>query len=207
MNIIKEFNEYIKESDENLIRVSCASFARIKVGDKYMLILNGNAIMKGNKIYGPIGGGLEFLESGREFLTSINASPEKSNYDLRIRLPKENLEEFKKWFYSKADRENGVFREVQEELVDEMQILKSISESDVTESYVKTSEDEAVSQKIGFEGTFTKYIFEIYEVTFSEKVQKELLEACNEKIQIVGLFTEEEILNLPNIGGQTKHLI
>ena len=132
---IKSYTTF-NESNSEKIRVSCAGLASIKIGNKYLLVQNKKSRSKGNIVYGPLGGALEYLPNGKAFLDSLNAEYERETPDLRITIDQSDLDKYEKWFKTTNDREKSAKREVYEELVLEEKILTNLKESDITEKYL-----------------------------------------------------------------------
>ncbi len=113
---------YIKKDD--IIRISFAYLYRIKVDDKYFLVLNDRNTGK----YQPVGGvykftELEKMELRKHFhVIDDDKIPidESSRYDYRLQLKNNYLRKFMRRFDSKAIREriDSTGREYKEELID-----------------------------------------------------------------------------------------
>ncbi len=125
---------------------------------------------------------------------------------MRIHIPKEHYEPFKKWFLSNKDRENSVYRETKEEMVDEENFLASLLPSDITEKYVttvETTQDWEVDGKM----KTSYYFFEIYDVNFSKNIEDEILKKLvnDDKLK---LFTSIQIKSDSNIiAGSSKYIL
>lgn len=203
--MIHKYKEFLSDPEkmnqlnfENIIRVSCASFSRIMIDDKYLLILNKASLKKGNKVYTPIGGALEYTMAGKKLLDKLNPTWERNNKDLRLFFSEDKISEFTKWFKSRQDREIDPFRELQEELVDEEHILESLNRSDIDLMKFNHIYIELVPSKEAHKGFLTQYYFEIFDVklnVFKESEIKDQLPSTN----IIKLVTDREILN-----GMTK---
>lgn len=202
---INEYKQYLKESNEETIRITCAGLARININGKYLFILNKNSVKIGKPTYGPLGGALEFTENARPFLESLNVLFEKG-MDLRLMLPTKNLEQYMNWFNTKTDRESSALREVYEELVLEEQIV-SMTESQMKETYIATKTEDKLSARQGFEGTKTKGIYEIFEVTLDQSIQDQILTYIENATEPkVLLLTKEEALSDPRLGTHCKEI-
>ncbi len=155
--------------------------------------------------YSPIGGALEWKPEAKDFLLSIGTEFEKGK-DLRIHIPKDNYETFKKWFLSNSNRENSVYREMMEEMVEEENFIPSLLPSDITEKYlntVETTQDWEVDGKM----KTSYYFFEIFEVKFNSKIESEILEnlKIDDKLK---LFTPLQIKSFSNtIAGSSKYIL
>lgn len=182
----------------NKIRVSCAGFAKININGKYLLLRNKRNFKNGETVYTPIGGGIKFLPNAVDFLNSIGGVLEKED-DLRIHIDTENYNIFKDWFLSKKDRETTIFREMREELVDEEKLLNDLKLCDFKEKKVNVIE---TTQEwiIDGESKTSYYFFEIFEVTFKDAVEKDILKniSVDDRFKF---FTEEEIT------GVAKHIL
>ena len=179
MRYLRKFNE----SKSNTIRVSCASLARIEIGDKYLLLLNKRRAARGEYTYSPIGGGLEFKKDALPFLSTFTEKYEKGN-DLRLFINRDSLDAFTKWFKSSKDREVGIDRELVEEFVDEEKFFESLTSSDYESVYVKTG-IYPYAEGCRF--------FEIYNVKLSDEKERYLLDNINNSH--FKLFSHEEIIN------------
>ena len=162
--MILDFLSFINESSENTIRVSCAGLASINIDGKYLLVQNKKSRSRGIINYGPLGGALEFLPEGEEFLNSINAILERETPDLRFVINTEFLDEFVEWFYKTDDREKSTKREVFEELVLEEKVLTDLELSDMKEEHI-----DSIRNKSGRFGVVSERMFEIFEISFQTK--------------------------------------
>ncbi|HDH0866350.1 SMODS-associated NUDIX domain-containing protein [Staphylococcus saprophyticus] len=107
--------------DDTLIRISFAYLYRIKVDDRYFLILNNRS-----EKYQPVGGAYKFYEEEGEYLTrhipaeSDNRIPvdEVTKRDYRLLVKNKDLRRFVKRFNKTSCRENvnNLSREFEEEI-------------------------------------------------------------------------------------------
>jgi hypothetical protein len=179
---------------DEYVRVSAAGLSRIKINDKYLILRNIGQFEIGVTRYSPFGGALSFDESSREFLEENGAVFEREDNDIRLDIPAQNYSIIKEWLDTRQGRETSPFRELQEELVDEKpHILESLVESDVCISYRGVTFDERKSRKPEANDKLTKYYFEIYDVKFSEDVERRILEDIEKPDSWLRLVTEEEI--------------
>jgi len=187
--MILDFLSFINESSENTIRVSCAGLASINIDGKYLLVQNKKSRSRGIINYGPLGGALEFLPEGEEFLNSINAILERETPDLRFVINTEFLDEFVEWFYKTDDREKSTKREVFEELVLEEKVLTDLELSDMKEEHI-----DSIRNKSGRFGVVSERMFEIFEISFTEEIEQQLKDIANQPDSTIGLFSKEEII-------------
>ena len=113
--------QMIKKTDT--IRISFAYLFRIKVDDKYLLVLNG----RGTGKYQPVGGAYKLYEREKQYLkdefhvSGDNKMPldSCSKNDYRMFVPAEKLKAFVKRFCATSDREQieNLSREFREELI------------------------------------------------------------------------------------------
>ena len=100
------------------IRISTSYLFNIKLDNQYLLVKSER-----RNLYQPIGGCYKYFPEAEEFLLSIGAIPEKKSngidslMDLRLLVPKDNIEAFIEWFMSGQNRETTYHREFNEELV------------------------------------------------------------------------------------------
>lgn len=110
-----------KNESEAEIRISCASLARLTIGNFYALMKYKKPNADGSPRYIPFGGALKFDPESRALLESLGACQfEKGNdeCDLRFRLPVRSLPAFEAWFRTRQGRECDVLRELHEEMVE-----------------------------------------------------------------------------------------
>lgn len=182
---IKEFNENMREE----IRISCACLAQIKIDGKYLLALNKSSLKKGESIYTPFGGALEYDNSAKDFLNSIVLKYERETPDLRLFMYKSNLKKFENWFYKKTQRETSIERELIEELVEETKVLPELNNNDIKSIYIKT-----VTETVPFNNITNYRYFEIFNVQLTQNNINIILNRLI-KDNILYLATKEEILN------------
>jgi hypothetical protein len=190
------------------IRVSCASLASIMIDGKYLLMLNKRSCKEGRMVYTPIGGALEYLPKGKEFLDNLDVKYERQTPDLRFKMDTENIDLFKFWFEKRIDRECDIVRELREEMIDEENIFDYLEPEDIEISYVGL--DTPIKE---MNGIINNFFFEIYDVEFSEEKVKEIKEyISNQELQKLILVTENEIkngfsINKIEIGDNTKSIL
>ena len=173
------------------IRISAASQNRILTRDRRFLLSVNN---KGEHNLTPIGGGLEFSESARPFLTGLGARFGEGN-DLRLTINQARVAEFERWFVTRTGRETDSFREVQQELVDEEHVLAELLPEQVMANYVWTSKPPiALSSRPGAEGTLTQRYFEVFDLQFVSTVWDKIGNNMASANPIFALATPEEIM-------------
>lgn len=188
--MILDFLSFIKESSsDNTIRVSCAGLASINIDGKYLLVQNKKSRSNGIISYGPLGGALEYLPEGEEFLNNLNVEFERETPDLRFVIDVNKLNEFEQWFEYTNDREKSCKRELIEELVLEESVLNDLKENNISESHIDTIRDK--SERFG---VISERIFEIFEISFTQETEQELKEIANDPNSTIGLFSKEEII-------------
>ncbi|NDJ60796.1 MAG: hypothetical protein GYB67_06705 [Chloroflexi bacterium] len=151
---------------EHRQRVSCAALCEIRNarGD-YLLALNQDRYLRGRYEYTPIGGALTY--TSETFLDDFAAIPEKpETRDLRLFIEPARLHQFKMWFMQRTGRETSPFRELQEELVDELGLLDDLKPHDVLIRFRNFLFRERVTARTGVVGVNTHYFHEIYRVEF-----------------------------------------
>lgn len=150
--------------DDGRVRVSCAGLCRIRDDDgRYLLALNQNRLTRGVQVYTPLGGGLEY--HAPDLLARFDAEPENPHgRELRLYLPLERFDAFRTWFLRRVERETDPFRELREELVDELGALDALGRADVAFEGVRVLDAERVTDRTGAEGLTTRYLLEIFDV-------------------------------------------
>jgi hypothetical protein len=187
--MILDYTSFIKESNSKTIRVSCAGLASIIIDGKYLLVQNKKSRSNGIISYGPLGGALEYLPSGVEFLNNLNVEFERETPDLRFIIDVNRIEEFEQWFEYTNDRERSCKRELIEELVVEERVLNDLKDNNISESHLDTIRDKSVRF-----GVVSERIFEIFEISFTQETEQELKEIANDPNSTIGLFSKEEII-------------
>jgi hypothetical protein len=148
------------------IRISCASLCRIEHLDRYFLLLNHNRRHKGIYQLSPVGGALTANRSD-EIIQRFGATLEDpSSSDLRFSMKIENLPAFSSWFYSGEGRERTPYRELHEELVEEAHLLSALLPEDLDCTYLRTLEEEGLTERGGQTGLLTHYFLEVYDIKF-----------------------------------------
>ena len=189
------------------IRVSVASFARIKHGDKIFLLRHaGNWHRKNKLMFMPIGGGLQTKPAMEQWLNDHDVTWDKKG-ELRFRISRDFLEEFEKQFENKSIREYGVSRETFEELVLEENLV-IFKESDIKQTYSHTYK--TFHQIDDF--PITRYIFEVFDVTLPPDVMYDLASFAEYNDQKIILVTPTDILKGKTsfgieIGDSTRALV
>ncbi|MDD3415415.1 MAG: hypothetical protein PHY47_15635 [Lachnospiraceae bacterium] len=112
----------LKKNDK--VRISFAYLFRIKVDDKYMLVLNG----RGTQKYQPVGGAYKCSEEEKDYLCNKfsvvdddKIKLDKSSHnDYRLHVPVKYLKKFIKRFNKSSNREtiSDLSREFKEELIE-----------------------------------------------------------------------------------------
>jgi hypothetical protein len=150
--------------DDGRVRVSCAGLCRIRDDDgRYLLALNQNRLTRGVQVYTPLGGGLEY--HAPDLLARFDAEPENPDgHELRLYLPSARFPEFRAWFLRRVERETDPFRELREELVEELGVIDTLRRSDVVFESVRMLDAERVTDRTGAEGLPTRYLLEVFDV-------------------------------------------
>lgn len=196
------------------IRLSCSYLFRIKIDDKYLLV-------KGNRInqYQPVGGVYKKYMDCKNLFKDLEVKDDKnipiddkSEEDLRIRVPAKNLIKFLKWYDSKEDRETCQWREFNEELI-QTGILSSDIFPHIQYRFIKQIRD-----GIKYSDYFQineLLIYDIYELMPNEKQKIELKNLLQKTDDRFVLLDEMIILSLGydkqfkkyNIGEHSKLIL
>jgi hypothetical protein len=150
--------------DDGRVRVSCAGLCRIRDDEgRYLLALNHNRLTRGVRVYTPLGGGLEY--HAPDLPARFDAEPENPDgRELRLYLPSARFAEFRAWFLRRIERETDPFRELREELVEELGAVEALRRSDVAFEGVQALDAERVTDRTGAEGLSTRYLLEVFDV-------------------------------------------
>lgn len=153
------------------VYVSLSYLLRIKIpGDeKYFLV-------KGGKInqYQPVGGVYK-LVGNKDLYKDWKASPKadgKNPKDLRFFVSAKFVPKIISWFYSRKDRETGVWREFSEELV-ETQILSATNFKSIRAEYLGTEENILCKQTRFKDEEYHTLIYDIFQIELNTKQLKE----------------------------------
>jgi hypothetical protein len=173
---------------ESRVRVSCGILCRIQIDGKYLLLLNDNDRKKAKYSLTPVGGALEVEDW--QYLSHFDYVPETPhNKDLRLQLNVDQLDEFRRWFYTREHRERNPFRELYEELVVETPILPALRREDIATHFVHIVEASRQTSRHGHTGLWTYYFHEIHDVTFKSSDIHLLLKSVSTQTGI--LFLDE----------------
>jgi len=175
------------------IRISAATLVIIKLDDKYLLALNKTRSKAGIKVFTPLGGNLKFNKSAKLFLVSLGAEFEQNN-GLRLSMPKKNLSKFEQWFKKKVQREITPYRELKEELVDEIKVFDKLPRHAVKFKFIQTKKERRITDRPGQKGKLTQRYFEIFEVKLIPKYEK-ILRRKISKTNKLELITKKEIIS------------
>lgn len=190
-------------NSQGTVRLVCAGFCRIRNSTgHYLLALSKSQLKYNNLIYRSIGGALEYYVDNLP--KQFDALPEdETKRELRWEIPIANIESFKAWFYERRQRETTPFRELKEELVEEMRVLGELDPQDVSMSFNGTHEVSRVSDRFDTKRIYTYYIIEVFNVSFDDPKTKELLNALSSQNinKVIYWATSDEINKNKTQGG------
>lgn len=196
-----------------LVYVSLSYLIRIKLpgSERYLLV-------KGSKInqYQPVGGVYK-LVGNKDIYKDWQASikPDVKNpKDLRFFIKAKYLPAVLSWFKSGKDREVGVWREFQEELIDNG-ILTSENFKSIRAEYLYSKENLLSKQTRFNNETYHSLVYNIFNIELSENQLQELINLEQNKLftKKYAFVTEDDISkecfnnSKTRIGQHTKHII
>lgn len=185
----KLFPKYRNE----FIRASISYLFRIKIDNKYLLV-RGERI---TRQFQPVGGVYKMLPEAKSTLKNLeirddnNIQDKISKDDLRIRVKGRYLMKFIKWYNSGKERENSVFREFCEELIEPGILSKEIF------PYINTRHIKRHQTGIRYSKHFQCpeiLIAEIYELITSEDQEEELRKLMHQENDNYIWVDEETII-------------
>lgn len=188
------------------IRLVCTALCRIVDKQaRYLLALNHNRLLQQKQVFMALGGALEYSNS--QLPRIFDARLENSNQEFRWSIARSRLDEFRLWFNLRKDREINPFRELREELVDQLRLFNSLSPRDVCMNYAWTVEVERKTDRFGLNTVLTHYFHELFDVIFvSQNHQARLLQLPKHdqlrwvtRQEIEGSSTEDNITIDANI--------
>ncbi|MCK0145824.1 hypothetical protein MWU78_09230 [Arenibacter sp. F26102] len=198
---------------KKIVYVSLSYLIRIKLSgtERYLLV-------KGSKInqYQPVGGVYK-LVGNKDIYKDWQASikPDAKNpKDLRFFIKAKYLPDVLKWFKSSKDREVGVWREFQEELIDSG-ILKSENFKSIRAEYLYSREN-LLSKQTRFKNeTYHALVYNVFNIELSEEQVQEVINLEKNKLftKKYAFVTEDDISkecfnnSKIRIGQHTKHII
>lgn len=181
-------------------RISVAARCRIKIGDRYLLIISLNGLKRGERSLAPVGGGVKTTDVGKRYLIdALGADPatfEKGN-DLRFRLPKQRIGEFCNWLQRTSELEpDAAAREFRDEIVAERGLLSDRLAQGVT--FTRNQLFQGPMRLWSYLGGDTvlvdSYGFEwIYDVTLPPGAERALLRTTEQLEPLAELVTAREI--------------
>ena len=194
------------------IRVSGIGLCRIRHPHKarYLLGLNRNRLSNGQHILMALGG--SFHIHNPERIRAWDAQLETPNLmEMRFSVPSDKLASVRIWFQSRKERELDSYRELQEELVSEYNVLVSLARSDLTLTLVSQVERERLTGRHGATGQLTHYFLEVFDVRFSPHIEQTLLQLDNAPVDERMLYwvSEAEIAarHLRIVGNTGKNIL
>lgn len=155
VNLLIE-DRYLREDDlESMIDVSCAALSSIVIDGNYLLF-------KEKQKFQPIGGALKFEDSALPFLKQLPTQIDRTDNDIRVKIPSSKWDEFKEWFLSGRDREVSIDREINEEIGPflDAQYIAKMNTSNYRIKEVITNKNR---------------LFQIHQVTFPDDVREAIL--------------------------------
>lgn len=155
------------------IRVSISYIYRIKIKNKYLLVIN-----KRDRHLQPVGGVYKSLSDSVKELERLGVKADNlfetedgvAKRDLRLFLKGKELIPFLDWFDSQEDRELSPWREFHEELV-VTGILSVVNFPYVNYSYKGRVQTPIIELNVGGKGYFQ---YDVYDLVLSDRQQKEL---------------------------------
>lgn len=114
----------------------------------------------------------------------------QSDYDLRLYLPADKLGDFETWYNLESDREVTVYRELQEELVEEEGLVAHLDFDDLNLSFIKSVKRQDYSNEFSRQN-FTHYFINYYYVTFSKQLENKILESIKNNSNCRLIYREE----------------
>lgn len=196
-----------------IVYVSLSYLIKIKISgsEKYFLV-------KGSKInqFQPVGGVYKLVGNKdiyKDWEASVKADA-KNPRDLRFFIKAKYLPEVLKWFKTDKDREVGIWREFQEELID-TEILTNENFKTIRAEYLYTKE-KLLSKETRFKNeTYHSLVYNIFSIELNNKQLKELkcLEQKKTFTKKYAFVTEDEINkecfndSKTKIGQHTKYII
>lgn len=153
------------------VYVSLSYLLNIKLSgeDKYLLI-------KGGKInqYQPVGGVYKNLSKNIDKDWEAESRTDRGNpLDLRFFTKAKYIPEIKEWFVSGKEREFGVWREFQEELI-ESEILKSESFKHIDVEFLRTEEKMMSKENRFKDEKYHTVLYDIFKVILTSEQEKEI---------------------------------
>jgi len=181
----------------SMIRVSCASFADIRIGDNRVLTINKNRAKRGQRVLTPVGGAIELTLAGQQNLMSLlglRLSDFEKGLDMRFNMSEDFMDLLRLWFLSRIGRELTPQRETFEELTVETTILRPDNLHGVRFSKLGYQGELGITTRIGQEGQRTLRLVEIAatELPFTAKNLIEL--EANRLTSDVRLVSDDEII-------------
>jgi hypothetical protein len=187
---------------EVIMRISCASFVRIKTSDgKLGVLVNKSRLRRGKTILTPIGGVMEVDASvGQEIMSLLGLTPENFEksptpkcFELRFVVDDSLVDVVRSSFLS---WDSGPEREFREEMVDECGILTvtDLAGDSFSLEFLRASEELSQSDRNGsVPDQLTLRLVTVYELKASEAIQAKLETAATDPGSWLYFVTKAEI--------------
>ncbi|WP_028777022.1 hypothetical protein [Shimazuella kribbensis] len=189
------------------VRLSCPALVSLQDEEgKYALLINRACLQKGERVFTPIGGGLQVFPEGLQFLERLGAHGfrKKHPFDMVFYLPEQNLQDVIDWFNQRTQRECTPIAEIYQELTMEEE-TKLLQQEDLEKSKVKF-----LGSSFQVELP-TIRMAEIHHVTFPQATMEKLRRASEAPDPVIRFFSEAEILagesNGETIGSVSKLIL
>ncbi len=203
-------------SDQKM-RFSCSNLARIDLDDNessIVLLENAARRRSGKRVFTPPGGVVAATPEGVEYLVKkLGAHFKKVNQDgsadLRFHMSTTYLGDFEELFFSYDERreglEEGTYRELREEFVDEEGILQDFPAlQDIGFSVRLYAEERKETDKPGAEGVVTHRFYEVVDVAFPNGYVEQLLQAAEGGHPSLALVSKDRISQEAVPGGEIR---
>lgn len=180
-----------------ILRVSAASFADIRYGDKRALTINKNRLSKGERVLTPIGGAIELTLQGmkevRQLLEIDETAFEKGN-DLRLLMAGKNVNKLCQWFLRRENREITPEREFREELIEELGLFTPADFAGISFQLLGFQTELAETGRVGREGRLTLRLIEIHNTQLTEVVLDKLVQETEKPKAMIKFVSGDEIV-------------
>ena len=177
------------------IRFSCAYLFRIKLGDKFLLVMDE----QGRGTYQPVGGVYKYYSD--KFFLDTHATQcvrfgnnSDLDCDLRVIVPRKYASRFNRWYRKEKERETvtDLYREFKEELLDRIDFLNPADFETIEYRYL----GEHIEYSRLNEHDMQIRIADVVEFLPTQKQRDALMELYNHDSSLYRFATKEEIYSL-----------
>jgi hypothetical protein len=179
-----------------VLRVSCAIFADIKIGERRALLINKGKLDRNVSVLTPVGGVMELTPRGMfelQNILEIGQSDFEKGLDMRFNLKSDKINDLISWLLMRKNRDDSPLRELKEELIQETNVLKESDFKGIDFGNPAYQTEIAETDRTGQVGKLTIRLVEIYPTFFTASTMQKLVGSASKPSALIRFVTDSEI--------------